>query len=1081
MPGRLVMDAQNSLGSAGLKRDRSHADYAEGPDQKRMARDSPNPRADLNGSLTPASRPNGTSQENGVLTNGVSHHLTNGDQAAPALSDDPANRLPPELEHFSDSYVPFGKLLERMAQQAYFDLNETIDAMADMRVQDQPPAVNGTSSQPTNDTSSTSVDKKLRLMNYAQNQKDRFIKALVLADWGRNMDDMNKLIELCMWLRQQDEMSHLAADGIMRLKHNMIAAKMPNPNIEGALQVLSTGKAPWMPDLGYIPPKPLTASQLLKTLRDMNFTLSTRLNLSEDLPPFFNDYTIANGRATFQVPGEFEVDLATASEDPETPFYFIDIRLLFSPSSSFASDRLRTQLEGKVNELLATGGLQACYDFLHGFVLTHKLNVLYCQAQEMARSRWIDHVNVSLVHRSVVVQYWKRQPGGRNWIELGVVSGKGDKPRGGKPHHTPRISCRWFRKGHEVTDHDLYLDLEDLSMERILDQVVAKHTSGRLNALSDNLAILSRGGSAFSQELQTSETEGGDCSLRVLLKSAIQPVKVGIEPVTGSVSISPRTTIAADTEQRLNGETPADPGLAIRSLLCRQMRDEIVKKAQSIGWSLVQTEPQSNLKTVFGEEPVRQVAFQSPVWRSDLALAVSLDLQVPRWWIVQLGQGKVGMTILRADSLSVPAAITHLDRAFLSKVEARAIAEMSLSSVVKQLRRGDVPFNLQQTPDNETSVLISSAKLLQGKSTKTINNSFNSWCTELVSLTHVGLDDTLNGDTRIVHLLKGTLGSSAAHKLLPHVSSDLQSASGISFDERGAFEITLQTALGQPVLLVARSRLQALGRLCNFVAIATKYHFAILKASVSRLVFCYSHSPQLLAHLDLSDDQDITSKIRLRLFAQAECGQKSTVNPHDRIHQFLEPKLNSATLSNSVGLGQASEDFEYFCKLLRFTLPVLQTLSELESMDPYTRATFHCHDATSFKLEYRSPSLPMAFSIIARQRNDKVFWAVKDTSKGQAPSQTAYENLKSIWTSKGSGWTGLRNGAFAEGSGIDDLLRKIDGVVRHAKVEKRPQNAEGNVVARPNVQPQQQHMPQKAQVNKPVQNHRQNAEVVVLD
>lgn len=237
------MEQHAVQGSDGLKRDRIHPAELS-------------PEQQLNGGMNGASdqKQNGIPLDNKpVLANGVNGSSHTGDSQAPVASpsDNADDCLPPELEHWAHTYVPMGKLLERIAQQCYNDLQETIDGMADMPVQQIQPAVNGTASHSLTapDTSPASVDKKLRLMNFAQTQKDRFIKALVLSDWARNMDDMTKLIELRMWLQQQDDAASASADAIVQLKHNMIPAKMPNPNIEGALELLSTGKAPWMPDV----------------------------------------------------------------------------------------------------------------------------------------------------------------------------------------------------------------------------------------------------------------------------------------------------------------------------------------------------------------------------------------------------------------------------------------------------------------------------------------------------------------------------------------------------------------------------------------------------------------------------------------------------------------------------------------------------------------------------------------------------------------------------------------------------------------------------------------------------------------
>lgn len=237
------MEQHAVQGSEGLKGDRNHA-LESVPGQYT--------KGDLKGAFDQKQN-GGTVDNKPTLTNGVNGSSYTGDGKEPNASPsaNTQDRLPPELEHWTHTYVPMGKLLERIAQQCYNDLQETIDGMTDMPVQHTPPALNGTSghSQAAPDASPTSIDKKLRLMNFAQTQKDRFIKALVLSDWARNLDDMTKLIELRMWLQQQDDAASASADAIVQLKHNMIPAKMPNPNIEGALELLSTGKAPWMPDV----------------------------------------------------------------------------------------------------------------------------------------------------------------------------------------------------------------------------------------------------------------------------------------------------------------------------------------------------------------------------------------------------------------------------------------------------------------------------------------------------------------------------------------------------------------------------------------------------------------------------------------------------------------------------------------------------------------------------------------------------------------------------------------------------------------------------------------------------------------
>jgi len=1070
MPGRLVeMESQYAPNSPGLKRDRS-TQQDEGPERKKQV---------LEG-------------QNGFLSNGISHP---GDE----------REVAPKLEDISDSYIPFGTLLQRMAQQTYFDLEQTIDAMADVQISE--PVTNGLGTQPLTDTSSASVDKKIRMMNFAQTHKDRYIKAWVLSQWGQNIKDIDRTIQLSMWIRQQDESTHLAADGIINLKHNMIAAKMPNPNIEGALQVLSTGKAPWMPDLGYLPPTPLSAPKILQTLHDMNFTLSARLNLAEELPPLFNNYTIANGRATFVVPGEFEVDLATVDEDPASPFYFIDIRLLFSPATSTTSDRLRTQLEGKVNDVLATGGLQACYDFLHGFVLTHKLSILYSQALEMSRGRWVDNISVQMVHRSVVIQYWKKQRSGSNWIELGIVSGKDKKRTSGHDVANSRISCRWFRRGQEVRDHGLSFDLENLSVEKVLDQIVATHATGKLTNLSESLGALSRGSHNFDRNLETSTAEASRCSLRLILRPSSTILAVGYEPVTGNISLSPRTSNTSNTEQSINEDSTIDVGQVIRSLLCRELQSLVVRHAQSLGWKMIRPVNQQNLRAIFQEDSIRRVILQDPRWGPGWAIAASIDLSGMRWWIVRISQGADGPVVTEASILLI-APSDSIDRNMLSSIEIHAIAEIGFSSLMEQLRAQNIAFDQQHTQNQPTSLSTSAPRLLNAAD-QDARNRGTLWCNELIILTHHGLQDAGRDPSSIVHILSGSLTRNATTKFLPYITRKATEESGISFDGNGTFEIMVETDLGQPILHPLRTRLRTLERLFSSVDIVLRNHFTILKASPKTVSFVYSEIPKLTAIVDLPPlNTEGVVQAQLHLSASTADNAEST-NPHMRIHGHLQQTLNDSSSLTGLSTHVANRGFVSLCWQLRFTLPALRVLRELEAVDPYARLLVHCRDGSSYGLEYRlSPSYSIRFSVIARRRNDKMYWHVTEVADKRKPLQGAQESavgqrlvpqvrteLNDLWKAQGKGWTGLRNGAYSESHGITELLSKVDGIMRRAEVEDAPRHEEPQPVQQQQ-QPQQPQQQTKANVaaqqkqikstnkpqNKPQRGNQPNpADVVVLD
>ena len=194
-----------------------------------------------------------------------------------------------------------------------------------------------------------------------------------------------------------------------------------------------------------MPPPLLSSKELLKLLRSVNTILSIRFNLHDTLPPHFRDYNIHDGRATFTVKDEFEVDVTVATDDPSTQLFCIDFRLIFEPAlKEIPNSRFRMEMESRSNEILRTRGLEGLYDFLHDFVMTHKIMMLRRQALEMLSGRWTETIHPSLHKRTLFLHYWTNRPDVKNWIEIGVM-----RPRGKEPS---RLGVRWFRDSKEVKD-----------------------------------------------------------------------------------------------------------------------------------------------------------------------------------------------------------------------------------------------------------------------------------------------------------------------------------------------------------------------------------------------------------------------------------------------------------------------------------------------------------------------------------------------------------------------------------------------------------------------------------------------------
>lgn len=164
------------------------------------------------------------------------------------------NDLPDEIVHITQGFVPVALLVSRMAQVTHNSLQEKIAELAKMPVPAS--AVNGNSNhtaQGPDDVSAENLRKKATLLNFAQDMHAKWVKVLVILEWSRNSARVSKLIDLKFHLDQQRILFDAAVDDMVNVKRDLTYARMPSPDLKTALQVLSTGNAPWIPDVCFPP------------------------------------------------------------------------------------------------------------------------------------------------------------------------------------------------------------------------------------------------------------------------------------------------------------------------------------------------------------------------------------------------------------------------------------------------------------------------------------------------------------------------------------------------------------------------------------------------------------------------------------------------------------------------------------------------------------------------------------------------------------------------------------------------------------------------------------------------------------
>ncbi len=186
----------------------------------------------------------------------ASHHdaVNGGDSVgAAAPSGDQLSRmndLPDEIVHITQGFVPLSLLLTRLAQVSHNSLQEKVAELAKMPIPGA--AVNGNAtynSSGPDDNSNENLRKKASLASFAQDMHGKWLKALVIAEWSRKAGAVSKLIDLKFHIDQQRILYDATLDNVVNLKRDLTFARMPSPDLKTALQVLSTGSAPWIPDV----------------------------------------------------------------------------------------------------------------------------------------------------------------------------------------------------------------------------------------------------------------------------------------------------------------------------------------------------------------------------------------------------------------------------------------------------------------------------------------------------------------------------------------------------------------------------------------------------------------------------------------------------------------------------------------------------------------------------------------------------------------------------------------------------------------------------------------------------------------
>ncbi|GAM34032.1 hypothetical protein TCE0_015f01354 [Talaromyces pinophilus] len=961
-----------------------------------------------------------------VLKNGQSGVMPNGVQGQWA----------PPLMHITQGFFPYSQLVHRAVQQCYNDLCDVITELADSTQQQQSSSANGKPDP-------AAIQKRIRILEFAQTKRTEFIKLLVLSQWSRQAVDVSKLIDLQNFIRTRHFAYQTAVQRVADMKRDLVRAQVANPDLQTALEVLTTGRVSNMPEFGYKPPKPLSSKRLLATLRKINRIISTRLVTSDTVPPTLNEYRVHDGRVTFSVQGEFELDLSIAEEDVASQFYFIDIRFLFAPSSPIPKGRFFNELDSQINGILKTKGLTGCFDFIHNLVLVNKINILFKQATSLSRGQWTGALRVELLHRILVVHYWPDKSGPKSWLEIGAHSGRQQRQK------VSYLGLRWVRDGKECESSQIHFNTETLSMESILRSVIAIHSSHTLRAVYERLCTQDLfANHRLSINMQMSKIEPGNCRLNVQLTET-RFLNASLEPVSGAMCIHTIPSLLC----RLDKGSASDDDFVnrISRLRCIAAMEEIESDAKIFGWESVDHRKfKVDIRRVFPNNILRASFFRNRLWGNSWIIAATTSLSGDDWWILRLkarpssypdgpGHGRVVAGGFSVQSTRVSSSVQllspresgyhfpdldySLTGALVMYSNALWLSELGYQDVlppVDQLQLGsrlEVPC---------LYLKFDSAKLpkqlrigpLDGTQSK-------SYVRETLTISYHGIDSRTKNAIVVAHGRFHTALRKMGLKRLKLDDCILLRRGGT------AFAMRFLVAPGQSIMIDLFERIQRLNIVLSLFHTLQQNKITVKSVSLSSLSFVYAPREGFEANIVIrldgpshAPDLDPTV-IRLQnepLFRLRLDMSFNNLSPHNRIKQSLGMILNQSGPGNGV---------QCVLQLLKLTLSVLHALDRLVTEPQHNsalRVQVSIRGAHTYQIHYFG--LRFRFLLNASHRRDKIIWTLKDISsaEGQRDVEHAVEAKlqEKIYRGKGDGWQGLGNGAVAEVDQVGNLLSELD-------------------------------------------------------
>ncbi|KAJ8102525.1 mediator complex subunit MED14-domain-containing protein [Lipomyces tetrasporus] len=853
-----------------------------------------------------------------------------------------ADEVYPSIPHISENFIPLSVVASRLVENTYSELVNILETL---------PAANDTT-------------KKRKFLNFLIHTRQQYIKLLVLTQWSRNARDISKVIDVVSWLSGQKNCFSNVVWSLQAVKHDLGSARLRNPDIATALEVFVLGK-PRLSSFNYVPPKPLSPQTILDTLHDLNVLLSLRLALSDNIPVPFQNYKIANGRVTFCVEGDFEVDLGIADDNKNSRFFLIDFRYIFKPIST-VTPAIRASLERIGNEILITKGLDGLYEYLHNFTLSYKLLILQQQLVRLANGIWTGTLNISYFaeRQTIAIQYWAEQPGRKAVAEVGVLQSK-------------VLGVQWIPR--DFSAETFTIDQSEISAQTVLSQVIIYHIQQLLAAILT--AFLS---SPIYKSLSDLITPVSDTKLKIKLTPSLTTY-LTVEHLTGRMVLEGTTDLIASAEQALNAQTDIQSSTQILTTLRHlSIQREIEDLVKSAGWDVIKLTNirADDIRQKYGVGVRQTTTIRQRHWIRGWFIVVTISDSTISLWFSEFKSAEGGWSIAWNEALALDALDTLYSPEKLNRLAAVTSGRITFHIIANGLQERNIPYELIPPPtDIHGSTLeLPSLQFASSAVTK------STWAKSAFKLEFVPSESE---EERNAVIVTGSIEQSAA------VSSVSANSSDVMLDgQNGHFTLKFYVPPNSQILQQILERLGQIERSVSFIETLQTFNIKLDEISLNRISFEYA--PDLRMAITISVDRKMTLEL-------------SDPNPHRRIQFFLQDVLDN-------------EGLRPLLAILPATLPLLRFAGYIDSSDAY----FITHSTKSYRIIYYAQK--HAIDIELKYKDGRPMVYVTDSS-GDIPGFKQADVCSSIWTSNSSGMVGLQAGIACEIEVVEELLSRVHSAI----------------------------------------------------